>query len=129
MVEFSNQLLSAQLGMLPMKYRPTALDIVESALRSEKPLQLLNSAALPFGYRDVTSSFNQERLRETVTRVTESPELAATAANGIADLFEFGCKEVLRNEFSIRTRAEINDCGNAGTKPSRQSSRRLPTSA
>jgi hypothetical protein len=40
-VEFPNQLLSAQLGMLLMKYRPKAIDIVESALGSEKPLALL----------------------------------------------------------------------------------------
>ena len=106
MVEFPNQLLSAQLGMLLMKYRPTALDIVESALRSEKPLQLLNSAALPSGYRDVASSFNQERLRETVTRAAQNPELAAAAASNIADLFEFGRKEILSKEFSIRTRDE-----------------------
>jgi hypothetical protein len=106
MVEFPNQLLSAQLGMLLMKYRPTALDIVESVLRSEKPFQLLDSAALPFGYRDVASSFNQERFRETVTRASESPEKAAAAATGIADLFEFGRKEILSNEFSIRTRDE-----------------------
>jgi len=36
-VEFPNQLLSAQLGVLLMKYRPKAIDIIESALGSPQP--------------------------------------------------------------------------------------------
>ncbi len=103
-VEFPNQLLSAQLGMLLMKYRPTALEIVESALRSEKPLQALKPDSLPSVYRDVASSFNQDRLKDVVTRAKQSPEEARSAAIEIAEVFEFGRKETLGNEYAIRAR-------------------------
>jgi hypothetical protein len=105
-VEFPNQLLSAQLGMLLMKYRPTAIDIVESALRSQKPLQLLESAKLPYVYRDVARSLNQERFREIINTAAASPEQAAGAAVGLADLLEFGRRESLGNEYTTRAKDE-----------------------
>jgi len=103
-VEFPNQLLSAQLGMLLMKYRPTALEIVESALRSEKPLQALKAESLPSVYRDVASSFNQDRLKDVVAKAKQSPEDASAAAIDIAEVFEFGRKEGLGSEYAIKAR-------------------------
>ena len=87
-VEFPNQLLSAQLGMLLMKYRPKAIDIVESALGSEKPLVFLESGANSSLYRDVAKSFNQDRLNESIKIAVDRPEERPMVAGALADLFE-----------------------------------------
>lgn len=90
--------------ILLMKYRPKAIDIVESALGSEKPLALLESGAASSFYRDVAKSFNQDRLNESIKIAVDHPEERPAVAGALADLFELSQRESFTREYSLRSK-------------------------
>jgi Putative serine esterase (DUF676) len=103
-IEFPNQLLSAQLGLLLMKHRPKAIEFVESVLRSNGPFQLMDSDMLPTAYRDVAQSFNQTRLHETIQTAKDHPELVSAIAEQIGELIEIEADKALREEYLTRAK-------------------------
>lgn len=103
-VEFPNQLLSAQLGVLLMKYRPKAIEFVESTLRSSNPWQLLDSEKFPTAYKDVAQVFNKDRLREKIEAVRGHPEAAGVVAEQIGELLEQEAAKELSAEYAVRAK-------------------------
>gem|GEM_PF-3412084 len=103
-IEFPNQLLSAQLGVLLLKYRPKAIEFVESTLRSPTPWRLLDSETLPTAYKDVARSLNQDRLREKVKFAEQQPENIAAISEQIGSVLEVEAEQVLRSEYAARAK-------------------------
>jgi hypothetical protein len=124
-IEFPNQLLSAQLGILLLKYRPRAIEIVESTLRSPSPWQLMDSDKLPTAYRDVARSFNQDRLRETVQTAKEQPEMVAAIAEQVGGLLEAEADKALREEYAARRQGLAVEQLNAEIEKEKEDKRRI----